>query len=157
MPEQNHKTVNERFLTRTYRPIITRLFCGNRYSDSLRVWLFGCRVPVKASNFIYSTPVQAGPGANPASCTMGRWSVVHPHLPPRLRLCRTIPLLPRFAFVTCYSENFSFLLYSCSVMWTGKEPPGRHGRPVSGAVFYMRAFIRFLTSYVRRTESLRSW
>jgi hypothetical protein len=73
--------------------IITRLFCRNRYTDSLQVGLFGFRIPVKASDVMFSTPVHTCPGAYPACCKMGRESTVHLHLSPRLRLCRTVPLL----------------------------------------------------------------
>jgi hypothetical protein len=33
----------------------------------------------------------------------------HPHLEPRLRISRAIPLLPLWAFVACFRVNFSFI------------------------------------------------
>ena len=62
-------------------------------SDSLRVGRSGNRIPVEAR---YSAPVQTGPGAHPASYTIGTGSLsrgwsgqgvtnTHPHLAPRLK------------------------------------------------------------------------
>jgi hypothetical protein len=43
----------------------------SRYSDWLRAGRFGNRIPVGARFFAH---VQTGPGAHPASCTMGTGS-----------------------------------------------------------------------------------
>jgi hypothetical protein len=56
---------------------------------------FGVRTPAGARNFLLSRPVQTGPGAHPASCTMGTGSLpgvkrpgyaltTHPNLAPNL-------------------------------------------------------------------------
>jgi hypothetical protein len=65
------------------------------YSDSLQPRRFGDRTPVGARHFLLTVLVQAGPGAHPASCTMGtgdpsrgeaagtwRLSPTHPHTKP---------------------------------------------------------------------------
>jgi hypothetical protein len=63
------------------------------FVDSLRDGLSGDRIPVGAR---FSAPVQTGPGAYPASYTMGTGSFpgvkrpgvalnTHPHLAPRLK------------------------------------------------------------------------
>jgi hypothetical protein len=77
----------------------------SRYSDWLRAGRYGDRRPVGAR---FSTSVQTGPGAHPATCTIGTRSFPglkrpgrgadHPHLlAPRSRMSRTIPLLPLWA------------------------------------------------------------
>ena len=45
----------------------------NRYSDSLRTERSGDRIPVEGARF--SAPVQTGPAALPAYCTMGTGSL----------------------------------------------------------------------------------
>ena len=51
--------------------LITRAGKRNRYSDWLRAGRSGDRIQVGAR---FSAPVRTGPGAHPASCTMGTGS-----------------------------------------------------------------------------------
>jgi hypothetical protein len=66
-----------------------------------------------------TVPVQTGPGAHPASCTMGTWSLSWVKRPGRgvdhpptssakvkERVELYLPLFPIWAFVTCSSVNF---------------------------------------------------
>jgi hypothetical protein len=73
--------------------IIIIMWSGTAYSDPLRAGRSGDRIPVDAR---FSTPVQTGPGAHPASCAMGTGSfpgvkrlecgvTTHPHLAPRVK------------------------------------------------------------------------
>jgi hypothetical protein len=84
---------------RSLPPRIYGLVQLSRYSDSLRAGRSDDQIPVGAR---FSVPVQTGPGAQPASCTMGTGSfrgvkrsgrdTDHPsHLAPRLKkeLCCT--------------------------------------------------------------------
>jgi len=76
------------------------------YIDWLRAGRSGERIPVVER---FSAPVQTGPGAHPASCTMGTGSfpgvksgrgvtlTPHPLLVPWSRKSRSIPLLPLWA------------------------------------------------------------
>jgi hypothetical protein len=68
---------------------------------------------------LVTAAVPTGPGVNPASCTMGTGSlslqrpgreVDHPpsSCGHGYRKSRAIPLLPLWAFVACYRENFTF-------------------------------------------------
>ena len=71
----------------------------------------------------FSAPVQTGPGAHPASYTMGTGSflgvnrrgvvlITHPHLQcPGLKFGRAIPLPALRALVACYRENLYLYLY----------------------------------------------
>jgi len=67
----------------------------------------------------FSAPVQTGPGVHPASYTRrtesfpsvkrpGRDVDHPPHLEPRLKKNRAIPLLPLWAFVAYYKAQFTF-------------------------------------------------
>jgi DNA-binding transcriptional LysR family regulator len=85
----------------------------------------GDRIPVGAR---FSVPVQTGPGAHPASCTMGTGSfpgvksgrgltlIPHPLLAPWSRKGRAIPLLPLWAvrpvqsLSACTRVHFTFYL-----------------------------------------------
>ena len=97
----------------------------SRYSDWLRAGRSGDRMSVGAR---FSAPVQIGPGAHPASCTMGTRSfprvksglgvTLTPHSPllPWSRKSGAIPLLPLRAvrpvhsLSACTRVHFFFLL-----------------------------------------------
>jgi hypothetical protein len=75
------------------------------------------RIPVGARFFAH---IQTGPGAHPASCTMGTGSFpgvkqpgcdadTHPLLAPRSRMSRAIPLFPSGFLVACYGVTFTFI------------------------------------------------
>ena len=94
----------------------------NRYSDWLRAGLSGDRIPVETR---FSTPVQTGPGAHPASCTIGigsfprvksvRGVTLTPLVLSWSRKSRAIPLLllwavrPVQSLSACTSVHFTFL------------------------------------------------
>jgi hypothetical protein len=78
----------------------------------------------------FSAPVQTGPGAHPASYTMGTGSFQgvkrpaqgvdhHPHLAPRWKKSGTLPLLPLWAFVAYSGETLLTLptLLSATILF----------------------------------------
>jgi hypothetical protein len=80
--------------------------------------LDGAGIEFRRGGVRFSAPVQTGPGAHPASYTMGTESfsgvkrpgrgVDHPpHLAPRINKERAIPLLPLWAFVVCSRVKFT--------------------------------------------------
>jgi hypothetical protein len=92
------------FMVRAFQ--VTWARWRRRYNDWLRAGRSGNRIPVWAR---FSAPVQTGPGAHPASCTMGTGYflgvksgrgvtlVPHPFLVPWSWKIRAIPLLPLWA------------------------------------------------------------
>ena len=107
--------------------------CGpgqlSRYSDSLRAGRSGDRIPVEAR---FSAPVQTGPGAHPASCTMGTGSLPgvkrpgrganpYPHLQCRgLKKGRAIHLPTLRALVAYKGGTFYRLLKSTQTIYRMK-------------------------------------
>jgi len=95
-------------------------------SEELVSEMSGDRIPVGAR---FSAPVQTGPGAHPASCTMGTgsfpgvksgWGVtLSPHAPlvPSSRKSTAIPLLPLWivrpvqSLSACTSVHFKFFFF----------------------------------------------
>jgi len=92
----------------------------------------GDRIPVGAR---FSAPVQTGPGAHPASCTVGTGSftgvncgrgvklTTHPLLVPCSRKSRAIPLLPLRAvrpvqsLCACTRVHFNFFYWSAEIWY----------------------------------------
>ena len=97
------------------------------YSDWLRAGRSGERIPVEAR---FSAPVQTGPGAQPASCTMGTGSfpgvksgrgvtlTPYPLLVSWSRKRRAIPLLPLRAVrpIQCLYEGALYLFFISYVL-----------------------------------------
>ena len=116
---------------------------GSRNSDWLRAGRSGDRIGFGAR---FSTPVQTGPGAHPASCTVGTVSfqevksgrdvtlTPHPILVPWSRKSRAIPLLPLWAvrhvqsLSACTRLHFTFIvLYVWNhIRWWDKVCLRRH-------------------------------
>jgi len=104
----------------------------SRYSDWLQTGWSGDRIPVGAR---FPAPVQTGPGAHPASCTMGTgsfpgvkssWCVTltpHPLLVSWSRKSRAIPLLPLWvvrpvqSLSACTRVHFTLPKYMKSGHW----------------------------------------
>ena len=103
-------------------------------ATALRVWGPGDRIPVGAR---FSSPVQTGPGAQPASCTMvtgsfpevksgrGVTLTLHPLLVPWSWESRAIPLLPLWtvwpvqSLSACTRGHFTFyciIIYSALIL-----------------------------------------
>ena len=141
-----------------------------RYLDN-RIFFFLLALYVWSVGARFSTPVQAGRGAHPASCTMGtgpfpevksgRGVTMTPHhlLVPWSRKSRAIPLLPLWAvrsvhsLSACTITHFTFTFFVCLVKWTNYwmnislciHPEGWHAWIDPGGVpFISSRFIHFL-------------
>ena len=83
--------------------IMYRTICGpvqlSRYSDWLRAGGSGDRIPVEAR---FSAPVQTGPGAHPASYTMGTGSF------PGVKSGRGVTLTPHPLLVSLVMKKYSY-------------------------------------------------
>ena len=103
----------------------------NRESSFSEATRYGLDDPAIESRWgaRFSTPVQTGPRFHPASHTMGTDSfpgvkrpgrgVNHPpHLVPRLKKGKAIPVLPLCAFVACSRVNFTCLHPSATLTIT---------------------------------------
>ena len=124
-------------LTVQFSPFLYHL-CGlgwrSRYSDSLRAGRFGDRIPVEARFFAL---VQTGPGAHPASYTMGTGSLsrgakrpgrgVNHLLPSSTEVKERVGLYlysllgPNIFLSTIFSNTFS-LCFSLNVRDQGLHP-----------------------------------
>jgi len=103
---------------------ILSIVMQREYSDWLRAGRSGDRILVGAS---FSASVQTGPGAHPASCTMGnlffpgvksgRGVTLTPHLllVPWSRKNRAIPLLPLWAVRPVQSLSARTRVHFCNV------------------------------------------
>jgi len=116
--------------TSLYFKVQVHVHCGHwwlsRYSDWLQAGRSGDRIPVGAR---FPAPVQTGPRAHPASCTMGTGSfpgvksgrgvtlTPHPHLVPWSWKSIAIPLLPLWAvrpvqsLSACTRVTFTFFTH----------------------------------------------
>ena len=74
---------------------------ASRYRDWLRAGRSGDRIPVLAK---FSSPVQTGPGAQPASCTMGTGSF------PGVKSSRGVTLTPQTLLVPWSRKDRVILL-----------------------------------------------
>jgi len=124
------------------------------YSDWLGAGRSRDQIPVGAR---FSAPVQTGPGAHPASCTMGTGAflkvksnrgvtpTLHPFLVPWSRKGRAIPLLPLWAIwpvqslSACTRVHFTF--YQCTgAVYPKANPNGcRKSRPTGIQYLYCPA------------------
>ena len=95
----------------------------------------------------FFAPVQTGPGAQPASCTMGTWSFLgvksggcvtltpHPLLVPWSRKSRAIPVLPLWpvqpvqSFSACTRVHCIFTLLHCHLIPPRPKHLPQHPRP----------------------------